>query len=389
MRETHEYLMPDYFVHFACKMGRCRSACCVGWPITISLEDYYRLLSAPCSSPLRGRIDCGLHPLNRPTREEYAQISPRYDGNCPMRMDDGRCGLHSELGEDALPFVCRLYPRGVRAEGDYECSLANSCEGVLELLMEKEDSIAFERREMTFDLPEPRGRTVFFETVGREQEIRLWLISFLQNRALSLPERLMALGGALTRIDRALSAGDADAVDALLREKTRTAARGCWKPERSHLTRGLRIAEGMLAKVDARSQSVRDFGESTLAYFGDDERTFEKYLLARLRMESLFPRWENWFENMLVNHMFFARFPFQDRPVSLADEYIALAGIYTLLRFLCVGWMAERESADALTDVAAAAFRLIDHTEFDRYAAGILKSFGLGSAEGMNDLIRL
>ena len=87
----------------------------------------------------------------------------------------------------------------------------------------------------------------------------------------------------------------------------------------------------------------------------------------------MIPQWETWFEHMLVNHMFFAQFPFQDRPVDLMDEFIALCAIYILLRFLCVGCMADQTDAEKAIDVAAAAFRLIDHTEFDRYAAPMLK----------------
>ena len=49
MKEEHEYLIPDYYPEFACKMGACRMACCDGWPVTFSLDDYYRLMGAECS----------------------------------------------------------------------------------------------------------------------------------------------------------------------------------------------------------------------------------------------------------------------------------------------------------------------------------------------------
>ena len=51
------YLVPDYYPAFSCKMGACRSACCVGWPITFSLEDYFRLTGSECSPELRQRSD--------------------------------------------------------------------------------------------------------------------------------------------------------------------------------------------------------------------------------------------------------------------------------------------------------------------------------------------
>ena len=136
------------------------------------------------------------------------------------------------------------------------------------------------------------------------------------------------------------------------------------------------VAGRMLAIMDERSQSIRDYGEAALAYFGKGEPELARYVTASAYFSQICPQWEIWFEHMLVNHMFFTQFPFQDRPVSLRNEYFALCAVYILLRFVCVGWMAGRENADELVDVAAAAFRLIDHTEFDRYAGPILTQLG-------------
>lgn len=217
MEETHVFLVPDYYDHFSCKMGRCRSACCEGWPISFSLDDYYHLMSEECSEELRRRLDVALHIKLSPTPDAYAEIAPRYDGSCAMRLEDGRCALHAEMGDKALSYVCRLYPRGVRTENGYECSCANSCEGVLELLFSRDEPIEFVRRELTFDLPRQVQPAVMFETLGREQEIRLWLIGYMQNQTLPLPQRMMAMGHALAALDEALAARDEKQVERLLR----------------------------------------------------------------------------------------------------------------------------------------------------------------------------
>ena len=134
MKETNEFLIPDYYSDFTCKMGECRCACCVGWPISISMKNYFHLIGIDCKKSLRDRLDCGLRVIDNPTEDEYARFEPRYDGNCPLRMQDGRCAIHAELGEEVLPDVCRLYPRGIRVEeGICESSCANSCEAVLEM----------------------------------------------------------------------------------------------------------------------------------------------------------------------------------------------------------------------------------------------------------------
>lgn len=389
MKETHEFLVPDYYPSFSCKMGACRSACCVGWPITFSLEDYFKLLSLDCSPELKSKIDIALHIADHPTPEGYAQISPRYDGQCPLRMEDGRCALHAEMGDGVLAAVCRLYPRGVRNDGVYECSCANSCEAVPELLLQKTEPMQFIRLALTIDVPAVPTRQFHFETAGREEEIRLWLIGMIQRREYALPQRLIWLGKALQEMDAALTAHDSRRVEALLSGSETVPVPQIREPKHEQLLFGLDAANHLLEMLDERSQSIRDYGEEALAYFGSGESEFDKYLWAREQFERMIPTWENWFEQMLVNHMFFVQFPFQDRPVNLKDEFVALCAVYILLRFLCVGWTANHADVDSAVDVCAAAFRLIDHTEFDRYAAPILKQLGCDEWETLGELLAL
>lgn len=389
MKETHEYLVPDYYMSFSCKMGACRTPCCEGWPISLSMRDYFHLLGVECSPGLRIKLDCAMHMLEHPTEEEYARIYPRYDGHCPMHMDDGRCAIHAELGDESLSYVCRLYPRGVRSEGDYECSCANSCEAVLEQLLNRRDPIRFESRKLTFDLPEATGRTVFFETVGREQEIRLYFIRKIQQRELAMPLRIMSLGKSLQAMEEALNHCDARRVDMLLKDAPVETPKGVHEIDHAHLAFGLCAAEGMLELLDKQSDSIREYGEFSLEYFGGGEDALEKYRRARMHFDRCFPEWEVWCEHILVNHMFFSRFPFQDRPESMYDEFIAICAVYALLRFLSLGWMHDKGDVESLVDVTGAAFRLIDHTSFDRTAAHLLKKLQCDTPEKLFDLIAL
>ena len=386
MKEAHDYLIPDYYDGFACKMGACRNACCEGWPISLSLEDYYRLTGSECSAELRRRLDTGLHIKLDPMPEAYAEIASRFDGSCPMHLEDGRCAIHEELGEELLSLVCRLYPRGVRQEYGYECSCANSCEAVLELLFQRDEPIEFISKEMAFDMPEALARSISFETLGREQEIRMWLIRKMQNQLLPMPQRLMAMGHALRALDEALSTKDEQEVERLLQGKRRMHPLQPQEMTQGHLDFGLKIAEGMIALLDERSESIRDYGKEALAYFG---QSFADYVRAKEHFETVLPKWDIWFEHMLVNHMFFSRFPFQDRPVSLTDEFYALCAVYALLRFLGIGHMHDRDDESAFVDVAAAVFRLVDHTAFDRCAAQIMKELGCSDWDRVHDLVSL
>ena len=146
----------------------------------------------------------------------------------------------------------------------------------------------------------------------------------MQNQLLPMPQRLMAMGHALWALDEALSTRDELEVERLLLGKRRMHPLQAQELTQGHLDFGLKIAEGMIALLDERSDSIRSYGEAALAYF---DQSFERYVCARDHFERVLPKWDIWFEHMLVNHMFFSRFPFQDRPVSLTDEFYALCAV--------------------------------------------------------------
>lgn len=389
MKKTEVYTVPDYFGDFKCKMGACRHACCEGWPVSISLNDYYRLIGEDCSPELRRRIDGSIHLQPHPTDEDYAAITPNWLGRCPMRLEDGRCALHAELGEMSLSQVCRLYPRGVRKEGDLECSCANSCEAVIEMFLSHPEPIAFMQIPLDIEAPEPRERTVFFETVGREQEIRMYFIGIMQRRDVSLPARFAALGHAMIAMSRCLKDKDASGVDRLLSDKDMSIPEQSYSHTDEDIASGIEMAEKLLAYIDEHSRSIHDYGCSSLEYFGTGKEAADRYRRALGIFASVLPDWEIVFEHMLVNHMFFERFPFQDRPETIYEEFAALCMIYMVLRCLSLGWVAEHPDREAFADVCAAAFRFFDHTSFDRHASGILMRLGYTDSEDILHLLML
>ena len=293
-------LTPDYYTFFRCKIDRCRAACCNGWPVTFSMRDYFRLLSLNCTDQTKSRLDRALHLTAHPSEEEYAMILPGYDGSCPMRMKDGRCSIQAELDESALPTVCRLYPRGIR---EREASCSNSCEAVVELLHRKE-AIRFGEVD-SGEKTVPTRRIHFFETGGRETEIRLWLISFIQDRRYALPERLYRMGEALRLMDRALTSHDQEKIQSLLTNGIKIDAAF----EKADGYEAMQTVCALLEKLDLLSDSIREYGSTAVRRLsGGDEA---EYSDALLQFRNTAPDWEAWLENLLVNHMFFHSFRFR------------------------------------------------------------------------------
>ena len=335
---------------------------------------------------MRERLDTSVRVSLHPTPEAYAQIAPTWTGDCPLHLADGRCSVHAMLGPDALPTICRLYPRGIRCEDGNQCSCANSCEAVIELMMRRKEPIQFIEMELDMQPPKTAKREFFFETVGRAQEIRLYFIQIMQKRALSLPQRLGLLGEALKQMDDALKRRDEKRVAELLDGAELTTHDLQEKPSRAH---ALETACEMLQQIDERSGSIRAHGEAALALLGGADGREARYEAAAGHLSEVMPDWPIVFEHALVNHMFFEQFPFQDRDEGLCDEFVAICAVYTVLRVLCVCAMADRTEQTAFADAMAATFRFIDHTAFDRYGAHLLKKLGCADEAGLAELATL
>jgi len=362
MKETNDFLMPEYYSGFRCKMGECRTACCVGWPISVSLENYFKLIGMECSPELRSKLDVGLRMTDHPTPDHYACFNPRYDGNCPMRMEDGRCLIHAEKGEDALADVCRLFPRGIRVDGVHECSCSNSCEAVAEIFLGMREPMRFVKKTIAVEVPDGSDSTGHVHTEA-EQEKRMAIIAFLQSRDQSLAARIADLG---RKIDKDVKI-----------------------PRHSAENGELYIA--MVKTLAEHHDSIADYAEEAISCLTDENGAYDWgiYERACAEFEARFPQWEIFFEHLIVNHIFFSRFPITERKMAEIDVWKALVLIYALLRFIAVGYTVSHPDEAGLVDAVSACFRMIDHTDFTSYAAALMKKYALGGNDALGNLLGL
>ena len=59
------YTVTDIYPEFKCKISSCRQTCCYGWEITLSMEEYFRLIGMNCPHALRHRLDGTVYPIVR------------------------------------------------------------------------------------------------------------------------------------------------------------------------------------------------------------------------------------------------------------------------------------------------------------------------------------
>ena len=346
----------EYWAEFECKGGTCRHTCCQGWGISLSMKEYFRLLGMDCSKELRRKLDGAFHLVENPTEERYAQITPDWRGDCPMHMENGYCQLQVECGAEALSRICRLYPRSPRNRFNCECACSNSCERTLELLRKRTNPMKIVPLETPVEMPETTGGRLP-ELIQRHYiEIRKLCIEEMQDRTRSLTERVLRLGGILEMVQTALDTENDEAITEAV-EKCRTA------PIETDLNAPQLSADFQRMinrELGLDSRSVGDeaeFAENLL-----NEHTFEE-IFARFTQK--IPDWEVFFEQIMVNHMFYESFPFSDRRENLNDEFLSLSIVYGYARFLAACSMWNQEGDEALIDACAAAFRLIDHSAFD------------------------
>lgn len=391
MSGSHRYFVPDYYSDFRCKGPDCRSTCCHGWGVSISMKDYFRLLGIECSPALRKKLDCAFHLVESPTTERYAQITPNWEGNCPMLQPDGYCQLQCECGEKALPDICRYYPRGLHVDHLPECSCSNSCEAVLELLFKLDEPVRFHEETLSIDLPENPSLTE-----RHYGEIRFHCIHVLQDRRYSLAQRLAHLGDMLAPLNDIFMSGDNAAIECEIARWNHLEYSELPKPDPPFTLHMLLVLatyfEDNSLSLQPHFQALRktlDLCAGSIPTGLQWPSVTARYQAAAAHFSQIFPDWERLFEQMLVNHVFFERFPFSNNYENLWDEYRSLCAAYAFVRFLAVGWMNERTHLHDLVDVCAAAFRLIDHSNFDWNAVVLLNAQNFRSAGDMVQMIQL
>lgn len=363
-----KYTVPEYYKDFKCKSGECRNSCCEGWPVRITTKEYYHLLGIKCSVELRARLDCALKISLEPSNESYKQISTNWLGICILHREDGLCALQLELGESSLPEVCKLYPRSTKHLTDISnSSCSNSCEAVVELLMNLTQTLLFEEKDLSI-VPE-----FVINLSPIKNECCKKSISIIQDRSLSLPERFINLGNYLYGADIYLTRPD-----------------------------NLSFAFQLLDVFDQyfeSSVSVCDYCKASQTYFDIDgneklsvedlKTILEKYISASEHLDSILPNWQILFEQLIVNHMFYNNFPFTDNQEKVNDAFLSLATMYSFLRFNILGYMSDKSISENLVDYLAAMFRLIEHSNFKQIAFHLFKNEEYAAEDCVSQLLYL
>lgn len=387
-------LMPLCYKDFHCLAAACRDNCCGGWEIAFNKRDYLKIKRSARSPELQAILAEGMERLrDKGTERTYAHFSLNAERVCAFQTEEGLCRLQQECGAEALPVVCRDYPRKVfYTVAAKEFALSPSCEGVLALLWDLPQGIDF----LEEDLPRQDWRLA--KTVTGYSawfpQIRSLCVDALQERSLPLPRRLLLLGLLLRRL-RDADWEREDTVEAWLDWGARqlhdpaaaAALEGLPRDRVGFLTGNLGT---LIAILEDSAPQTQAFCRSLLAALSADGENWEatglekyaidtnRYQAMEDRLEGLPGPLEEFFENLMVMTAFYETFPALDTPENLWRSYVELCLLYSFFRFAAVCGCGQEVGRERLFQVVGAASRGLLHnkTRRERLVDNLLKDGG-------------
>lgn len=368
-KQTFACLQPEYVGKFQCDGSVCNSKCCKGWTVDIDGSTYQKYCTIE-PKPERKRI---VSRIKYKKQQNKFIVEMAQNGDCPFLRSDGLCHIQKTWGADWLSNTCTMYPRKLYMAGELMMmALTLTCPVAAKQALLPKEPMAFEEVPMTAETQDKLIR----RCVGRLSkmgdafiDIQYGSISILQNRSLTIDQRLIVLGFFLDQADDMVKAGTPEQIETLAAVYT---AEDFLKrvPEMLRAI-DFRVAEyvksmfglietlyGKDAKFQGREHSLM---RRVVSAFGlkDQEvplaELVETYIKTfRPAQEALLQKFGHIFENYLVNEFFLEHYP-QRIVGTLVQNYILFVMTYKLLEFIVVSVAVtgeaerERESTEPET----------------------------------------
>lgn len=375
-------LIPVFYQNFHCLAQDCRDSCCVeNWNIVFSKKDYLRLRRLDAPPALRERLEQGVRRVKKEDLNDahYGKFDLKSNNDrCPFLNEDGLCAIQCGCGHSALPHVCATFPRKVAyTPAAKEYSLSPACESVLQQIWNLPEGVEFvenplpkgEWREI--DIPRKGTLLPYFAPV------REAFFDMLQNRAMSLTERMLCLGVMIQRLQKEdWEDFDPDGWEkqaALLLEPN--AAMRIDIPGNRNIYLGQNL--GVLSVIAASKKDwPTDIFRALEAEWNDAgagadrpteniQRTFNfsetAYAEALAQFKAAFSDHEYFFENLMVTTALCLSFPRLSSKAELWKSYVDLCNLYSFYRFASVLGCKDETTKERLFHMIAKAGRATLH----------------------------
>lgn len=374
-----------YYDEFQCTGSECPDSCCKdGWHIWLTKREYLDYKKMDMKPEFREIADkCFKRVKNTNDDFKYAEIL-HSDKGCSFLTENGLCGLQKELGEKALGYVCRTFPRLYVPVEDQAVTMScsSTCYHVNELLINYPEGLEIIESEYvgkelklygSFAVNKKwEGYSYYWDILNAE-------IDILQNRSFTISERLLILGYFCQKADEYIKNNDASRISSLaamlldndlcrkIADSLKPAVSGsdsaAANSAKMLLNTYLRIKKGNLSgciKVIEHVMKKLEYTVPELNENGEITSNFSKAEYIKLR--DVYRRMEDErpyiIENLFVNIVFS-----QDMQQGLWKNYFTLAVFYNLLGIIVPAFLNEEYGDKELALALTYAVKVIINTD--------------------------
>lgn len=375
------YLQPKYVSNFTCDGKKCTANCCTRhWRIVIDDESYKKYLQLESSAR-----EITKH-IEKNSEGDGYLIVQNENNCCPFMTADCLCKIQLEHGEQYLSQTCFGYPRQLVNFADViERTLTPTCPIAADLFLNTAEPITFEF--VPVELPEWMGGKINVgETKVPEEflavivEIQVTAISILQERRLSIDQRLIVLGFYLFQIEDMQRRGEINLIPTLNKVYTSEEFFSEQIPMLLHsinfqILEFVKIFFGMLQKIygdenilktDGNEQYINILNRVMSFEPKDNEQDFQElaenyYDLQNIR--KFFVRdYENFFENYLVNDFLGGVYPFKVDG-TIQNNFAVFVMTYKILENIALAMTAESRADEK--NLRAGIFKMLCNMSMD------------------------
>lgn len=402
--QTREIILPDYMNNFQCIGSSCEDTCCAGWGVIVDKDTFTKY---------RGTKHLELKPLlkenvtrNRSggSDDTYAKIKMDDAGSCTLLDEDRLCKIQKELGPEFLSNTCAVYPRNLNiVDGVVEKTAALSCPEVARLVLLNDQGIDF------IQDVEPRDTKGFIQknSMSKEQQhlfwdLRIFAIKTLQNRSISIENRLIVLGLFLKKFDELDSGNKSEKMLSLMQEFDRNIDNKSFMESISQLPANISFQISLcknLLKYRTTSpisskRYVECFDEMVkgLGLNGElqDAEVIQQYKDAHeMNYQPFFKDHAYMLENYLVNYVFMNLFPFNKKTVT--DSFAMLIINFSMIKLHLIGMAKYHEglTVDLVVKLVQSYSKTIDHNaSYLKNVENLMKEHGYTTLAHMVVLVR-
>lgn len=376
----YKVLSIDYYDEFKCIGNACEDHCCQGWKITVDKSTYnkYKKLQ---HSEFKNKLESNINRNRKSVSDsDYAKIN-LINKKCPMLSEDRLCEVYMNLGEEYMCNTCKAYPRVLNQVDDViEKSVGISCIEAARNLLLRERPIEF-----NLDIREDEGIKIVRSLntyKGKKSneicfhEIREFAIDIIQNRKLTIENRLAVLGLAVSALSNATSKEEVlktlqeynqrvedsyynNVIDILIKE-------GNLDAQLEFLTTIYNIIINKKINNERYLNNFKAIVESLKLASEDSEKIKECFIDSiNNYYKDFIDKYEYVYENYLVTYMFKIIFPAGDK--SLLDTYINLVVQFSILKMNIIGicgYFKEEMDTEKILTLIQSYANVTEHDQF-------------------------